>query len=66
MIGGYHPWFHEELVRRVTKDKVEKAIDLSRGAAPDYPAYQYACGLLAGLDLALEIAEEIKKDIEKA
>jgi len=66
VIGGYSPWFSEELVRRVTEEKIGKAVDLATGAAPDYAAYQYACSLLAGLDLALDIAEGIKKAIEAA
>jgi hypothetical protein len=56
----------DELIKRVTEDKIGKAVDLAAGAAPDYPAYQYACGLMAGLDLALTIADEIKKDIDAA
>lgn len=66
MIGSHHIYFHEELIRRVTADKIEKALQLSQGYAQDYPDYRYACGVLAGLDLALDIAEEIKKAIEAA
>lgn len=64
MIGIYSPGFHEELNRRVIAERLDKAIDLARGAAPDYPAYQHACGILAGLELALDIANEIKKDAD--
>ena len=66
MIGGYHPWFHEELERRVLADKTDKALSLAAGAAGDFADYRYACGLLAGLDLALEIAGEIKKELDAA
>lgn len=66
MIGSFSPWFCDELDRRVLGNKTEKALELAQGAAPDYPAYQYACGLLAGLDLALEIAGEIKKELDAA
>ncbi len=65
MIGSYSPYFVEELQRRVISDRLEKAIDLARGAAPDYPAYQHACGILEGMELVLDIANEIKKDIDK-
>jgi hypothetical protein len=64
VIGGYHPWFHDELIRRVTEDRVTRMTEIGEGIAPDYAAYQYACGMLAGLNHALVIAEEIKKDID--
>jgi hypothetical protein len=65
MIGSYAPFFIDELVKRVTEAKINRAVGLATGSA-DYPTYKYECGLMAGLDLALEIADEIKRDIDKA
>lgn len=65
MIGGYHPWFTEELVRRVTEDRVERMTEIATGICEDHAAYRYACGFLDGLNRALEFADEIKKDIDK-
>jgi hypothetical protein len=64
VIGAYHPFFHEELERRVTTDRVERMTDLAGDICPDFAAYRYACGFLAGLNHALVLAEEIKKDID--
>lgn len=66
MIGGGNPWFHEELQRRVLKDKIEKSVELGDGLAADFADYRYACGVIAGMSLALDIAEEIKKEQESA
>lgn len=66
MIGiGNYQWFYSEIERRVLADKTTKALDLAQGAAADFADYRYGCGVLAGLDLALEIAGEIKKELDQ-
>lgn len=65
MIGGSF-WFAEELQSRVLKEKIEKSMELGEGLAGDFPDYRYACGVIAGMSLALDIAEEIKKEQEAA
>jgi hypothetical protein len=66
MIGGYHPWFHEELARRYRAEQAEQAGVLSRAeGVPDYPTYRERVGLIAGLERALEIADEIKRDLDR-
>lgn len=66
MIGGGYRWFYEELSERVIKDKIEKSMELGQGYAQDFADYRYACGVLVGLDLALEFAETIKKEQDAA
>lgn len=65
MIGAYHPYFHEELIRRVVKESLERAEDLGNGAAGDFADYRYAVGFIAGLKLSLEIAEDIRRECDK-
>jgi hypothetical protein len=66
MIGGYHPWFHEELARRCHAEQSERAGELGLAAGiPDYPTYRERVGLIAGLQRALEIADEIKRDLDR-
>lgn len=67
MIGGYHPWFHEELKRRVVALRAERAESLISGAAAgDFADYRYAVGFGDGLNAALDIADEIRAEQEKA
>ena len=66
MIGGYHPWFHEELARRCQAEQFEKAGELGRGdGVLDYPTYRERVGLIAGLERALEIANDIKMELDR-
>lgn len=59
MIGGYNPWFHEELKRRLEARVIERAEALISGTIPDYPGYREECGRAAGLREAIETAEEL-------
>lgn len=65
MIGGYHPWFAEELARRVDAECCRRAVDLGDGGIATLEEYRYQCGVIAGLRLALEITDNIKKDIDR-
>jgi hypothetical protein len=63
--GGYNPWFVDELIRRIDTDRRDKASDLGNGIAPDFGAYQYACGVIEGLRLGAEHAEDIKREQDR-
>jgi hypothetical protein len=63
--GGYNPWFVTELVRRIEQDRREKADQVGNGVAPDFGAYQYACGVIEGLRLGAEHAEDIKREQDR-
>ena len=65
MIGGYHPFFHQELIRRIAKDRAEKAATLGERYAQTWEDYHYGCGVIAGLQAALDIADEIKREIDQ-
>jgi len=65
MIGGYHPWFGEELLRRTDAARSERAAALGQGTCSDYGAYRYECGVIEGMRLATEIADEIKREMDR-
>lgn len=56
------PWFHDELIRRITKERSDRAESLATGLCGDFPDYRYAVGFCAGMQFALEIADEIKRE----
>ena len=66
MIGGFHPWFSDELTRRIEGKRLERLESLSLGACGDFADYRYAIGFFDGLKEALEIANDIRKDQEAA
>lgn len=66
MIGGYSPWFCEQLASRVMQRWVERSASLAMGAAQDFADYRYAVGYLQGLKDAIEIADDIRKEQEGA
>lgn len=66
MIGAFHPWFHEELKRRIEAVKAERAASLMQGAAGDFADYRYAVGFGDALSTALDIANEIRAEQENA
>lgn len=66
MIAGNYHYFSEELQSRVLKDKIEKSMELGEGLAADFSDYRYACGVIAGMNLALDFAEDIKKELDAA
>lgn len=66
MIGGYHPWFHQELQRLVEVERREKAEDMARGACGDFADYRYAVGYVDGMNRVLELADDIRKKQDPA
>ncbi len=66
MIGGFHPWYHEELVRRLSIERTQKSSELGQGFAQDFADYRFGCGVIEGLRLACDVADEIKKEQERA
>lgn len=66
MIGGYNPWYIQELKTRIANECVDKSIELGQGMAGDFADYRYAVGLLDGLRLASDIADQIKQEQDKA
>lgn len=65
MIGGYNPWFNEELSRRIEKERVVRAQSLMAGVAGDFADYRYAVGFNDGMALVLTIADEIKREQDR-
>jgi len=66
MIGGYNPWFIEQLQMRLGKERVEKAVQLGGGLAIDFSDYRFGCGVIFGLELASTMIDELKQEIDKA
>ncbi len=66
MIGGYSPWFSEELVRRVARERAERAEIVINGGCQDYADYRYAAGFFEGMQRVIEIADDIRKEQEAA
>jgi len=64
MIGGYHSWT-QELNTRIERERANKAAELGSGMAGDFADYRYGVGVIEGLRLASEIAEEIIKEQER-
>lgn len=65
MIGGYNPWFCEELIRRIKNDVSETSLQLARGCASDFASYRNGCGFVEGLERAIEYIEEIQKEMDR-
>jgi hypothetical protein len=66
MIGGYNPWFVEELNRRIEVECADKSLQLGQGMAGDFADYRYEVGVIAGLHLAAEIVDQIKREQDAA
>jgi len=65
LIGIYNPFFHEELARRVEKEAAEKAGMLAQGTAEDFGSYRYSCGEVAGMRRVIDIADEIRQEMDR-
>ena len=65
MIGGYSPWFSQELEKRVAHERGERLETMGNGFCGDFADYRYAIGFLDGMRRALEIAEDIRKEQEQ-
>lgn len=61
MIGS-HSWFHGQINERLARLRAERAFSLAQGAASDFADYRYGVGYLDGLQVALDIADELKKE----
>ncbi len=66
MIGGNYSWFKAELTKRVEAERLSRAESLARGAAQDFADYRYGVGFCDGMALAIEIADEITKEMDAA
>lgn len=66
MIGGYNHYFHEEIVRRVNAKRQERMESLANGACVDFADYRCSIGYFEGLKETLEIADEIKREYDRA
>jgi hypothetical protein len=65
VIGGHPLWFQEELTRRAKAEQAERAQSLGRGDALDFAQYQHGVGYIAGLEAAIDISEQIKKEMDR-
>lgn len=66
MIGAYHPFFHDELIRRIEARRQDRLGGMARGDCMTFDEYTRGVGYFEGLDDALEIADEIKKEHDRA
>jgi hypothetical protein len=66
LIGSYSPWFLEEFNRRIDEECAQKSLELGQGMAGNFEDYRYGVGLIAGLHLAADIADQIKKEQDAA
>ncbi len=64
MIGGNPHWFVEEMTRRVAQERDGRAEVVLNGLVADFADYRFAVGFLEGMQFALGIAEDIKKDMD--
>lgn len=62
MIGGYNPWFIDEVTRRARRRGADILGEMGQGLCPDYAGYQRMVGEVAGLEAALDIMEDIRKE----
>lgn len=66
MSGGYFaPGFAERLEAKIIEETNEKLIDVGNDICTDFPAYRYACGMIAGLRRTIAIMDELKKEMEQ-
>jgi hypothetical protein len=66
MIGGYSPWYVAELTRRIDEECAQKSLEIGQGMCGDFADYRYAVGVIAGLHLAADFADEIKREQDAA
>lgn len=59
-----HSHFHNLLEEAVKQEIVRRGDPLIRGGCSDQAHYQYQCGTIVGLELALKIANELEKKDE--
>ena len=64
MIGGYNPWFIEELNRRAENARRVRSDELGLGTCEDIGQYKEECGVLKGIRLMLDLIEEIKQEMD--
>ncbi len=65
MLSGHNPFYTAELKTRLERECAAKAAELGQGMVTDYAGYREGVGLIAGLRLAAEIADEIVREQER-
>ena len=54
------------MTRRVAIERAERGEIVLNGGCQDYADYRYAAGFFAGMQQAIEIAEDIRKEQDAA
>lgn len=65
MLGGYNPWFIEELNRRANAMRQDRLEALGAGGCGDFADYRYGVGFFDGLQMTLTLADEIKRELDR-
>lgn len=65
MLGNANPWVFEELERRLKARQDEGRQALGAGCAGDFAAYRWAVGVIDGIEQAIMIAQDIRKESER-
>lgn len=52
------------LEQRIAEHKVKLSESICAGACADYPTYRQAVGSIAGLEMALNILEDLEKETD--
>jgi hypothetical protein len=56
--------FHSLLEAKINEAVQSRAASLASGAAPDYPQYQNNVGYIIGLKEALNLADEVEREMD--
>lgn len=57
--------FYDQLRKKLGDQVIEEGDQLARGLASDYPIYRERCGRIAGMQLALDYAQEIHDSLTR-
>lgn len=66
MIGGHQVYVFDELARRIAVKRQERMESLAAGTCSDFADYRHAVGFFDGMSEALAIADDIRKEQDRA
>ena len=56
--------FHSLLRQRILEEMERRGQPIIRGGCSDHAHYQYQCGTIVGLEVALKLADELEKEYD--